>query len=53
MQRDGGIVYLDAQDRLQCAPALRRSDVPDVRKLFGLALAPDFSTSGLAYLHVG
>lgn len=51
VQRDGGILYLDAQDRLAPTPALVRTAIPDVRKLLGLALAPDFPESGLAYLY--
>ncbi|CAB4954723.1 unannotated protein [freshwater metagenome] len=53
VQRDGGIVRLDAQDRLVAGDALARTAIPrDVRKFLGLALAPDFATSRLAYLYV-
>ncbi|WP_026911273.1 PQQ-dependent sugar dehydrogenase [Patulibacter minatonensis] len=52
VERDGDVVYLDAQDKLQAAPALARTAIPNVRKLLGFALAPDFAQSGLAYLYV-
>ncbi|MEV4419231.1 PQQ-dependent sugar dehydrogenase [Patulibacter sp. NPDC049589] len=52
VERDGDVVYLNAQDQLQATPAMARSAIPNVRKLLGFALAPDFAKSGLAYLYV-
>jgi glucose/arabinose dehydrogenase len=50
----GGIRVLGTDDALQAAPALARNAFPGVtvRKLLGFALAPDFATSGLAYVYV-
>lgn len=52
VERDGGIVLLNAQDQLQPGDALPKSAIPGTRKFLGLALAPDFATSRLAYLYV-
>lgn len=57
VERDGGIRVLGADDALQPQPVLARNafGLPGgvaVRKLLGFALAPDFATSGLAYVYV-
>ena len=51
-ERDGGIRVLGADDALQPGTVLDRTAFPNVRKLLGLALAPDFATSRTAYVYV-
>jgi glucose/arabinose dehydrogenase len=54
VERDGGIRVLNAADQLQPGTVLARDSFPGVtvRKLLGFALAPDFASSGLAYVYV-
>jgi len=53
-ERDGGIRVLSATDVVAPGNVLDRGDFPGVtvRKLLGLALAPDFATSRTAYVYV-
>lgn len=51
-EREGGIRVLGADDALQPGTVLERTAFPNVRKLLGLALAPDFATSRTAYVSV-
>lgn len=51
-ERDGGIRVLSATDVVQPGNVLDRAVFPNVRKLLGLALAPDYAASRTAYVYV-
>lgn len=51
-ERDGGIRVLSATDVVAPGNVLDRAVFPSVRKVLGLALAPDFATSRTAYVYV-